>query len=256
MRLLTLLFSCLLAIPALAKIKTENVTYKQGDTVLEGYLAYDDAKKGPRPAVIVVHDWMGLGENAQMRARQMAELGYVGFAADVYGKDSRPKNQDEAGQFAGKYKNDRALLRARMKAALDTVAANKNVNPKKIAVMGYCFGGTSALELARSGAPVVAVVSFHGGLSTPNPTDAKNIKGKVLVLHGAMDPFVKQDEVEGFQKEMNDAKVDYQFTSYAFAVHGFTMENAGNDPSKGMAYNAQADKHSFAAMKQFFAEVL
>ena len=256
MRFLMIVLSAFLTLPAFAKVKTELVQYKQGDTVLEGYLAYDDAQKGAKPAVIVVHDWMGMGENPRVRARQMAELGYVGFAADVYGKDVRPRDQKEASEQASKFKNDRALLRARMQAAFDTVAANKKVNAKKIAVIGYCFGGTSALELARSGAPIVGVVSFHGGLSTPHPEDAKNIKGKVLALHGAMDPFVKKEEVEGFQKEMNDAKVDYQFTAYAFAVHGFAIPDAGNDPSKGMAYNAEADKHSFAAMKQFFSEIL
>jgi dienelactone hydrolase len=147
-------------------------------------------------------------------------------------------------------------LRARIAAALETLRANERVNPKQIAAIGYCFGGTTVLELARNGADVLGVVSFHGGLGTPTPSDAKNIKCKVVALHGADDPFVPAEEVQAFEKEMRDAKVDWQLTAYGGAVHSFTDKNAGNDNSKGSAYNAAADARSWRAMTAFFDEVL
>ena len=247
--------TALLSASAHAEVQTRTVEYKQGDTVLEGYLAYDDAIQEKRPGVLVIHEWTGLGEYVQSRARQLAALGYVAFAADIYGKGVRPTNPQEAGKEAGKYRADRALLRARAAAGLQVLAAQPNVDVKKIAAIGYCFGGGTALELARSGANVAGTVSFHGNLDTPNADDAKNIKGKVLVLHGAEDPNVSDEKVAAFQKEMRDAKVNYQINLYGGAVHAFTNPNAGDDPSKGAAYNAQADKRSWAAMRNFFAEI-
>lgn len=256
--ILPLLFMILVGagISAQAKIVTKFVTYKEGQTELEGYIAYNDKLKGKRPAVVVVHDWMGLNDYAQMRSRQLAELGYVAFAADIYGKGVRAKTPDEAGKLAGMYKGDRDLLRARVKAALDTLAAQPNVDTKKIGAMGYCFGGTTVLELARSGADVKGVISFHGGLDFKNPDDAKNIKGKLLILHGAIDPYVAQKDIDQLVKELNANKVDYQFVSYSGAVHAFTNSSLGTDISKGAAYNASADKRSFEAMKDFFSETL
>lgn len=244
-----------LSASAHAAIQTRTVEYKQGDTVLEGYLAYDDAIEGKRPGVLVVHAWMGLSEYEQSRARQLAALGYVAFAADIYGKGVRPQNPQEAGQQAGKFRADRALLRARAVAGLQVLAAQPNVEADKIAAIGYCFGGGTALELARSGAKVAGTVSFHGNLDTPNPDDAKNIIGKVLVLHGAEDPHVSDEQLLNFQQEMRDAKVNYQINAYGGAVHAFSDPGAGDDPGKGAAYNAQADKRSWQAMKDFFAEI-
>jgi dienelactone hydrolase len=240
---------------AMAAIHTEAVEYKQGDTPLEGFLAYDDANTKPRPGILLIHDWMGVGDYAKSRAKQLAELGYVAFAADIYGKGVRPADPKAAGELAGKYKGDRALYRARLQAGLEQLKAQKNVAPGEIAVIGYCFGGTGALELARSGADLKGVVTFHGGLSTPTPQDAQNIKCPVLVLHGADDPFVKPAEVAGFKKEMEDAKVKYEFVAYPGAVHSFTRPDAGNDNSKGAAYNEAADKKSWAAMQKFFKEI-
>jgi dienelactone hydrolase len=240
--------------PAFSAIKTEVVEYRDGEQVLEGYLAWDDSFHGKRPGMVVVHDWMGLGENSRMRAREVAALGYVALAADIYGKGTRAKNSQEAGQLAGKFKGDLPLLRSRARAAFDTLVANPRVDGGKVFAMGYCFGGTTVLELARSGAPLVGVVTFHGGLSTKNPADARNIKGRVLVLHGAADPYVPPAEVAAFQKEMDDAKVDWQMNSYAGAVHAFTIADAGNDPSKGAAYNAKADARSWEALKAFLQE--
>jgi len=251
---LALVAPSLAALPAAAAVKSAVVEYKDGEQTCEGFLAWDDAAKGKRPGVVVVHEWMGLGDYAKDRARRLATLGYVAFAADIYGKGIRAKDAQEAGELAGRYKGDLPLLRSRARAAFDTLAKDARVDPARIFAIGYCFGGTTALELARSGAPLAGVVSFHGGLSTKDPADAKNVKGRVLVLHGASDPFVPPAEVAAFQKEMNDAKVDWQMVLYAGAVHSFTNPGAGNDPSKGAAYDERADRRSWEAMKAFFAE--
>jgi dienelactone hydrolase len=248
---------CLLAVAACAETKQETIEYKQGDAALEGLFVYDDAGAAKKPAVLVVHDWMGFGFGGfqQKRCEELAALGYVAFACDIYGKDSRPKDRSEAPKFAGKYKSDRALLRARVNAALEAVKKHPRVDANKVGAIGYCFGGTTVLELARSGSELSGVVSFHGGLSTPTPEDAKNIKCKVLVLHGADDPHVADPEVEAFEKEMREAKVDWQFVSYGNSVHSFTNPAAGNDNSKGAAYNESANRRSWAAMKAFFEEI-
>jgi dienelactone hydrolase len=240
---------------AFAAIKTKNIEYKQGDVTLEGYLAYDTNGPAKKPGVLVVHEWTGLGTYVKRRTEMLAKLGYVAFAPDIYGKGIRPNNPKDAGTTATIYKSDRALLRARAQSGLDQLLAQKNVNTKKIAAIGYCFGGTTVLELARSGAPVSGVVSFHGGLDTPNPSDAKDIKAKVLVLHGADDPYVPTEQVSAFENEMRNAKVDWQLIKYANAVHAFTNTDAGNDNSKGAAYSASADERSWVAMRSFFAEI-
>ena len=238
-----------------AAVQTEFIQYKDGDTVLQGYLAYDGANQNPRPGVLVVHEWMGFGSYTMRRAEQLAQLGYVAFAADMYGKGVTAKDHKEAGMLSGVYRNDRQLMRRRISAALETLKQYRLTDPKRIAAIGYCFGGTSVLELARSGADVAGVVSFHGALDTPHPEDAHNIKGKVLVLHGADDTFVKPDQVAAFEDEMRKAHVDYRLIKYPGAVHSFTVAEAGTDPSKGMAYNEDADKQSWEAMKTFLAEI-
>ena len=238
-----------------AALRTEVVEYKHGDVVLEGYLAYDDAVKGRRPGVIVVHEWWGLNNYAKMRTEQIAKLGYIAFAIDMYGKGMRAKDAKEAGSLSGIYRGDRPLMRARANAGLEVLRNHPMTDIKRIAAIGYCFGGTTVLEMARSGAELAGVVSFHGGLSTPNPGDAKNIKGKVLVLHGADDPAVPPDQVIAFQDEMRKANVDWQMVSYGGAVHSFTNPDAGRDPSRGSAYNEKADRRSWEAMKFFFGEI-
>ena len=185
----------------------------------------------------------------------LAQLGYVAFALDIYGKGIRPKDRAEAGAQAGKYRADRPLLRQRARAAVLELRKNPLVDTNRLAMIGYCFGGGTALELARSGANLKGFVSFHGNLDTPDPSLAKNIKGKILVLHGAIDPNVKPESVVAFHAEMEAAKVDYQFIAYSGAVHAFTQREAGNDISKGAAYNAKADRRSWQAMKDFFAEI-
>jgi len=249
-------FVLVAALSARGEIVSKPIEYKQGDTVLEGWSVYDDAVHGKRPAVLVVHQWKGLGDYEKQRAEMLARLGYNVFAVDIYGKGVRPQNPQEAGAEAGKYKNDRSLLRARVAAGLEVLAKHDLTDPKRIAAIGYCFGGMGVLELARSGAEIAAVVTFHGALNNPAPADAKNIKAKVLALHGADDPYVPAKEVAAFEEEMRQGGVDWQLIAYGGAVHSFTERDAGNDNSKGAAYNERADRRSWEAMKQFFTEAL
>ena len=243
------------ALTAAAQIHTEMIEYKHGDAVLEGYLAYDASIKGKRPGVLIVHQWKGLTEYEKKRAEMLALLGYNVFALDIYGKGIRPQSSQEAGAEAGKYKKDRALLRARAQAGLAVLQKHELTDRDRVAAIGYCFGGTAVIELARSGAEIAGVVSFHGGLDSPHPEDGRNIKCKVLALHGADDPFVPAKDLAAFEDEMRQAKVDWQLVKYGGAVHSFTDWNAGDNPRQGAAYNEKADRRSWEAMKQFFAEI-
>jgi dienelactone hydrolase len=237
-----------------AAIQSKTIDYMQGDTPLEGVLVWDDAVTGPRPGVLVVHQWLGLTAYEKHRAEMLAQLGYVAFCADIYGKGVRPKDTSEAGALAGKYKGDRQLLRARVIAGLDELKKSELVDTSRIAAIGYCFGGTTVIELARSGADIKGVVSFHGGLDSPTPADGKNIKTKVLALAGADDPFQKPEDLTAFESEMRDAKVDWRLIFYGGAVHSFTQPDPGFS-NPGAKYNERADKRSWADMKQFFAEI-
>ncbi|MBU1701094.1 MAG: dienelactone hydrolase family protein [Candidatus Eisenbacteria bacterium] len=242
-------------IPVSAKLITQPVVYEDNGVALEGYLAYDDAFSARRPGILIVHQWMGLSENEKMRAEMLAKMGYVAFAADVYGRGIRPTNVQEAQEQAGKYYGNRALFRERLAAGLARLERHSLVDTERVAAIGYCFGGGGVLELARYGADLAGVVSFHGSLDTPNPEDAKSIKAKILVCHGAIDPHVGPDAVRGFVEEMEAAGVDYQLILYAGAVHAFTQKGAGNDPSRGVAYNQAADQRSWQHMQDFFAEI-
>lgn len=236
---------------AVAALKSEVVAYKQGDVVMQGYLVYDDSLVGQRPGIIVFPEWWGLNDYVRMRADMLAKLGFVAFAADVYGDGLVAKDAQEAGALSTRYKSDRPLLRNRAEAALAVVKALPLVDSGRMAAIGYCFGGTTALELARNGADIKAAASFHGSLNTPSPQDAKRIRAKILVLHGADDPFVPPEEVRAFEKEMKDVAVGYEFIAYPGAVHGFTNPaNKGDIP--GALYDADADEKSWQAMKDFF----
>jgi dienelactone hydrolase len=245
-----------LASAAHAQLRVQAVSYRDGEALLEGYLTYDDSIiKGKRPAVLIAHQWMGLGPYEKKRAEMLARLGYNVLAIDIYGKGVRPRDAKEAGTMAGRFKSDREMLRKRVAAGLEVLQKHELTDPKRIAAIGYCFGGTAVLELARSGADIAGVVSFHGGLDSPKPEDGKNIKCKVLALHGADDPTVSAKDLAAFEDELRKAKVDWQLVKYGGAVHSFTEESAGHDNSKGAAYNEIADKRSWEAMKQFFAEI-
>lgn len=254
MKWLLLLSLLLLKITLAAAIRTEVIEYREGDTVLEGFVAWDDSKSQPQPGVMIVHQWLGLGAYEHKRAQMLAELGYVAFCADIYGKGIRPASPADAGKLAGQYKSDRPLLRRRVNAALAALKARPQCDPKKTAAIGYCFGGTSVLELARSGAETLGVVSFHGGLGSPTPEDAKRSKARVLALHGADDPFVPPAEVAAFEQEMRAAGVDWQLVAYGGAVHSFTDWNA-TGAMKGAQYHEKADHRSWGAMQAFFAEL-
>ena len=243
------------ALTAAAQIHTELIEYKHGDAVMEGYLAYDTGIKGKRPGVLVVHQWKGLTDYEKTRAEMLAKLGYNVFALDIYGKGVRPQSSQEAGAQAGKYKSNRDLLRARAQAGLAVLQKHDLTDPKRVAAIGYCFGGTTVIELARSGADIAGVVSFHGGLDSPHPEDGKNIKCKLLALHGADDPHVPAKDLAAFEDELRQAKVDWQLVKYGGAVHSFTDRNAGDNPGQGAAYNEKADRRSWEAMKQFFADI-
>ena len=238
-----------------AAVQGQAVEYQDGNTVLEGYLAYDDTWQSPKPGVLVVHEWKGLNDYAKRRARQLAELGYLAFAVDMYGKGILAKDHEEAGKLSGVFRNDRQLTRRRAKAGLEVLRKHPLTDANRLAAIGYCFGGMTVLELARSGEPLRGIVTFHGALSTPHPEDAQHITGKVLILHGANDTFVGPDEVAAFEAEMKAAGVDYRLVQYPGAVHSFTVPEAGDDPSKGMAYNPDADRQSWDAMQKFLVEV-
>lgn len=196
---------------------------------------------------------MGPSKHTEERARWLAGLGYVGLAADIFGKGVRPKNRDEAGKAAGPYFQDRKKLRERALAGIDALKKHELVDAARLGAIGFCFGGTTALEIARSGADVAAVVSFHGALQTPNPADAKTLKSKILVLHGVDDPMIPPDHVTAFWKEMQETKADWHFVGYGNAMHAFTNKEA-NDRDFGTVYEKRADTRSWEHMKFFFKE--
>ena len=239
-----------------AEIKTQHVTYKEGDATLRGFLAYDTRATGKRPGILIMHQYFGLTPFEEDVAKKLARRGYVAFAADIYGTAVHPKDPKEATAAMMPFVKDRALWRARAQAALGVLAASKNVDPARIGVIGYCFGGGSALELDRDGAPVLATVVFHGILATPSPGDAKNIKGHILALQGGDDPVVPQKDVDAFEAEMRAAHVDWQMVQYGGARHAYTLPAAGNSPTGPVAYNQEADHRSWLAMQDFLNEYL
>jgi dienelactone hydrolase len=241
-----------------AEIKTENVTYQSGGLTMKGYIAYNDAVKGKRPGILVVHEWWGQTENVRNRARMLAELGYTGMAVDMYGNGKTTMHPDEAGKFTEEVMKNVDDATKRFTAAIDVLKKHPTVDPERIGAMGYCFGGSVVLTMARQGLDLDGVVSFHGGLDLKTPAKAGAIKAKVLVCHGADDKFISAQQVEKFQKEMKDAGADMQFISYPGALHGFTNPDAtelGKKNNIPIAYNADADKKSWEDMKAFWKKV-
>lgn len=238
----------------MSQIINRSVCHEIGGQLFEGQLLYDDSRPTPRPGLLLAPNWMGVSAGAIEIARRVAQRGYVVFVADVYGAGVRPRNHEEAGAAMMAVKGKPAL-RQRLQAALDTLKAQPGtpLDPSRLAVFGFCFGGHCALELARSGAPLKAAISFHGTLDTANPADAQNIRGAVLVLDGAADPFVPRAQLAGFVEEMTAAGVDWQLTSYGGAAHSFTDPQA-NVPGK-MQYDAKVSRRAFAAMYDLLDEV-
>ena len=231
------------------------VDYNDGQQVLSGFGIKPKNDLKDKPGVLVLPAWFGIDGHSKESATKLAELGYYSFVADIYGKDNRPKNSGEAGKNAEYYKKNVAEYQKRIQLALDELV-KLGANPDKIVVMGYCFGGTGAIEAARGNLKVKGVVSFHGGLGKDATRANGKINTKVLVLHGADDPFVPKEEVDNFQTEMKASGADWQMVYYANSVHAFTHKDAGSDNSKGAAYNELADKRSWIALKDFLEEVL
>ncbi len=233
---------------AQAAVKFETIDYKAGDTALEGWLVYDDAVTGKRPGVIVYPAWWGPSAQDKDVAERLAKMGYVAFVADMYGKGVRPDTIPAAAAESGKYYKDRPLVLARAQAGFDQLRQSPMVDTTKLAAIGYCFGGMPALDLARSGAPLIDVVTFHGSLGTPNPESDKNIKGHVLALHGAADPIVNTEAVAKFERELTDAGVDWQVILYGNGVmHAITDHVHVQAADHGIKYDAEADKRSWQA---------
>lgn len=236
-------------------LKTQYIEYQDGDTLLEGYLAYNDSHTNKQPAILVAHDWSGKNDFACKKAEKLAELGYVGFALDMFGKGVTGNTKEEKSSLIKPFIQDRALLQKRILAAFNTVKKIEYVNPSLIGAIGFCFGGLCVLDLARSGAEIKAVVSFHGLLHAPENLAKHPILAKVLVLHGYDDPMVTSDQVIAFGDEMTHAKVDWQLHMYGNVMHAFTNPQA-NDPGFGTVYNKEADSRSWISMKDFFKETL
>jgi dienelactone hydrolase len=256
MKLLALLAFVLFASPVLAAIKVEPVDYKDGDVALRGYIAYDDAWTGKHPAVLVVHEWWGNNEYAQGRAKKLAELGYVAFALDMYGKDKKTDDPKKAGEFTQEVAAEAGTMRRRATAGLKVLQDFRLTDTSRVAAIGYCFGGTVVLELARTGADLKAVVPFHASkIAAMNPADNKEIRAKILVCNGADDTFLSKDERERFTTQMKEAKLDYQFIDYSGAVHAFTNPAADHYNIPGVKYNEPAARRSWLLMQSFFDEV-
>lgn len=239
-----------------AKLVTRPVDYTDATgTPLEGYVVYDDAASGPRPGVIVVHDWRGLTDYTKKRADMIAQLGYVAFAADIYGKGVHLATVPEFSKEMGPYKADRTLYRARVRAAYDAFLRQPEVDKTRIAAIGYCFGGTGVIEMVRDGLPLRGVVSFHGGLDARPVADGRKMTAPILALCGAADPFEKPADMAAFVQQMHDNGVPLQVVEYPGAQHAFT--DAGVDALNlpGAKYNASADRKSWIAMKAFLKKI-
>ena len=256
-RLFAIALVSLIAMPVHAAMVARTVDYTVGGKKMQSFIIYDDATKTPRPGIVMTPDWLGINDNNIALAKQIAGKDYVILLADVYGVDMRPKNPDEAGKATDAMYKNRADLRARINGALDQLKAHAGKAPldgKHWGAIGFCFGGATTLDLARSGAAVDGVVTFHANLSTDDASMAKNIKAKVLVLHGADDKFESPEQIAGFQKEMRDANVDWQFLSFGGAVHCFAIPSADNSVP-GCLYNERAAKRGFAQMHAFFNDL-
>ena len=252
--LVVLLFS---GLAANAKIVGKEVDYTADGTTLKGYIAYDDAIKGKRPGVLVVHEWWGHNDYARKRARMLAGLGYTALAVDMYGNGKTASHPKEAGEFAGEVRSNMEQATARFKAAKKLLSQHETTDPDKIAAIGYCFGGGIVLEMARRGLDLDAVVSFHGSLPTQNPAQPGKVKARVLVCNGEADPFTKPEQISAFKQEMKNAKVDFEFKSYPNAKHSFTNPDANTFGKKfdlPLEYNEAADKQSWEDMKAFLKQ--
>ncbi len=257
-RLIGFMLCSLLAGTVQAAIKTQTVDYRSGDTVMKGYLAWDDAVKGKRPGVLVVHEWWGQNEYARHRARMLARLGYVALAVDMYGSGKTATHPRDAGAFSSAVMKRLPEAQKRFEAAMSVLKARDDVDPHKIAAIGYCFGGGVVLAMARRGVDLKGVVSFHGSLGAGAPAQKGKVKARVLVYNGAEDPFTKPEGIKAFKQEMKAAGVHFKFVNLPGARHSFTNPDAdkyGKEFGLPLAYNKAADEKSWKGMKKFFKKI-
>jgi len=257
LRLISAVFVMLACLSAQAAIVGEEVSYQTGDTVMKGYLARDDALQGKRPGILVVHEWWGQNAYARKRADMLAALGYTALAVDMYGEGQTAAHPEDAGKFSGAVRKNLPLMKARFEAARNFLNAQPSVDPEKNAAIGYCFGGSVVLEMARAGEDLDGVVSFHGSLGGLGPV-SDNVKAKILVANGADDPFVTAEQIDMFKQDMDAAGADYRFINYPGAKHSFTNPEAnafGEKFGLPLAYNADADAASWQAMQDFLKTI-
>ncbi len=241
-----------------AEVKGKEVTYRANGTLLKGYIAYDDAIEGKRPGVLVVHEWWGLDDYARERARKLAQLGYTALALDMYGEGKQAHHPDDAGKFAGELAKNLPLAKTRFEAAMEYLRQQKNVDAKNIAALGYCFGGSLVLQMARLGEDLKGVVSFHGNLATVHPAQSGEVKARIISFTGTDDPMIPAEQVAAFRQEMEKAGADYKAVTFAGAKHSFTNPAAdeyGRKFNLPLAYDAAADKASWNETKNFLAGI-
>lgn len=248
------LAAAFLASPVSAAVQTKTIEYTAGETQLKGFLAWDDAQTGKRPAVIVVHEWWGLNDYAKERAKQLAALGYVAFAADMYGNGMVTDHPEDAGKWSAAIAQNLPEGIARAKAALSLVQADPHVDATKVAAIGYCFGGAVVMHMAYHGLDLDGVASFHGSLP-PAPEGTPSIGPKIAVFHGAADAFEPAAQIQAFTAALDKAKADWTMTSYGGAVHSFTVAGSEKRNIPGIAYDANADRRSWAALQTFLSEI-
>ena len=251
----TKLFLMIVISTAFANAQLKPVDYVDGEQKLSGFISKPAKEIKNRPGILILPAWMGIDDHAKETAGDLAKLGYYTFVADIYGVGNKPSNYSEAGKKAGYFKKNIQEYQKRIQLALEQLI-KQGANQDEIVVMGYCFGGTGAIEAARINMKVKGIVSFHGGLARDEARTIEPINARVLVLHGADDPYESETEIKSFQNEMRASKADWEMVYYANAVHSFTDKNAGNDNSKGAAYNEKAEKRSWKALLQFLKEVL
>ncbi len=248
--------SLTVASAARAEVRTKTIEYRQGDTPLQGFLAWDDSAKNKRPGVLVIHEWWGLNQHARNQAVRLAKAGYVGFALDMYGKGKVATHPQDAQAFAQEATKDPDVVRARFNAAMAVVKAQPQVDASRIGVVGYCFGGGVALDMARAGADIDALATFHAALAPHGePAQQGKVKPRIFVATGGADPMVPKAQVEAFEKEMKDAGANVTVVSYPGAKHSFTNPDAGKAGMDALAYDAEADRKSWEAAMKMFREV-
>jgi dienelactone hydrolase len=246
------IFACSVA---MAEVKTETIQYEHDGQKLQGMMAWDDAVEGPRPGVLVVHEWWGMDNYAKSRAKMLAELGYVAFALDMYGVGKITEHPSTAGEWANQIRQNVPKWRARASEGLRILREHPKVDKSRIGAIGYCFGGATVMQLAYAGEDLKGVVSFHGSLPVAEGDDAKKIKGRVLICHGADDSFIPADRIAKFQAALSEADADWTMIYYANAQHSFTNPEADSRGVQGLAYNKEADQRSWRHMQIFLEEI-